>query len=157
MCMILDGFGFTSISDKSTVTLDDEKRVKIEDTVKGYKRLMKTGQKANVVVDCIKVAVAITGQQWGVKPEQVGKKGKKAKQYTLEPCGDGLHWGTPTWERHTAYQDFETNINTPPSKTDDNQHQTYKGIAGLFRSMKEKRKRETEADGNYDLPKKTPA
>jgi hypothetical protein len=106
MCMILNTFGFNSITDKTTVTLDDEKRVKTDDTVKGYKRLMKTGQKVSVVVDCIKAAVAITGQQWGINPKQVVQKGKKAKQYTLEPCGDGLHWGTPTWERHKAYQEY---------------------------------------------------
>jgi hypothetical protein len=64
------------------------------------------GQKVNVVVDCIKAAVAITGQQWGINPKQVVQKGKRAKQYTLEPCGDGLHWGAPTWERHKAYQEY---------------------------------------------------
>jgi hypothetical protein len=71
--------------------------------------------------------------------------------------GDGLHWGTPTWERYKAYQEFNTNIKTPTWKTDDTQHQSDKGIVGLFRSMNEKRKRETEGGGNYDLPKKNSA
>jgi hypothetical protein len=150
---IIDGFGFVSLTDKTIITMDDEKRVEIGDAVQGYKRLVKTGRKERPDADSLRSALAILRQQWSVKPIQLGRKGEKAAQYTIGPCGDGLHWGTPTWEKHLSYREFETSLHAPPSKSDDT---TDRGIVGLFESMNEatKRKREVEGDGNTNTPKK---
>jgi hypothetical protein len=115
---IVDGFGFVSLTDKTIITMDDEKRVEIGDAVQGYKRLVKTGRKERPDADSLRSALAILRQQWSVKPIQLGRKGEKAAQYTIGPCGDGLHWGTPTWEKHLSYREFETSLHAPPSKSD---------------------------------------
>jgi hypothetical protein len=150
---ILDAFGFKSFTDKTIITMGDEKRGEIGDANQGYKRLVKTGRKENPDADCLKSAGAILRQQWNMKIKREGKDGEKANKCTIGPCGDGLHWGTPTWEKHLSYREFETSLHTPPSKPDDTRD---RGIAGLFESMKEatKRKRECEGDGNNNNQKK---
>jgi len=113
LCKILHAFDFISPIDTSTVTMSAEKILVLKDTVLGYRRLTKTGRRGELVADPIKAAVGIVGQQWFVKPKQLNKKGPEAQQYTLDQCGHGRYWGTPSWGQFQKYRDFETQLNNP--------------------------------------------
>jgi hypothetical protein len=145
---MMNWLGFTSITDGSTITVDDEIRAGLEWAVLGYKRLMKTGRCDRVDADSLRSAISTIRQQWSYKPIQVGRKGEKGNQYKIGPCGDAVHWGTPTWGQYTSYHEFETNINTKPK--DFTTGQPDKGIVGLFADMHESNKRKREANDDGD-------
>jgi hypothetical protein len=98
--------------------------------------------------DSLRSAISIIREQWSYKPIQLGRKRGKANQYKIGPCGDAVHWGTPTWGQYTSYREFETNINTHPSKSTTGQPD--KGIIGLFTDMHENNKRKRDANDDGD-------
>jgi hypothetical protein len=145
---MMNWLGFTSITDGSTITVDDEMRAGLEWAVLGYKRLMKSGRCDRVDADSLRSAISTIRQQWSYKPIQVGRKGGKENQYKIGPCGDAVHWGTPTWGQYMSYHEFETNINTKPK--DVTTDQSDKGIVGLFAGMHESNKRKRKANDDGD-------
>jgi hypothetical protein len=107
--------------------------------VREYKRFMKSWRSDRVDPKSLQSAISTIRQHWNYKPIQLGRRGEKADQYKMGPCGDAVHWGTPTWEQYMNYKEFEDNIKTLHKSNKQEREARY-----------ESKKRKAEATGDED-------